>query len=261
MRKLYTTILLLGVFFLSVNIFKARAETLPSMLTSCQGRDLKCILDYTAMHLNAIKEDNWRDQIIRDLVMRYADSGYKDEAIALIPKVQNPDTKAMSIRAAGFGLAKYSHQESHATDRAYFTRLDELANTIKHDGARAIAFTYIAMGEALAGLDEDATQTALDMKNSALRNKALGESAEIQSERSDLVAAQKSIAHIDDAAFRDKAYTTTAEIFIKQGQYDNALAMAEKIQNAYKKNKVILDMAAVQINATEASRHNEAHRK
>jgi hypothetical protein len=245
MRTLFTTCLL---FTLCALPHKGYAQE----LNACKGSDLKCVLDYSARDIDAIEDQNWKDQIIRDLVMRYADSGYKEEALALIDKVQNPDTKAMSIRAAGFGLAKFSKVGSAKSDKAYFKQLDDRAETIEHEGARAIAYTYIAMGEALAGLDEDATQTALAMDNSALRNKALAESAEIQAERGDLQAARLSISHIDNAAFKDKAYSITAEIFIKQGQYDEAIAMAARIENAYKRNKVALDLAEAQINAREA---------
>jgi hypothetical protein len=221
-------------------------------LSACKENELKCILDYTKSNLFEISDKNWRDQIARDLVMRYADSGLKEDALSLINKIQNPDKKAMAIRAAGFGLAKFSNSSSKESDKIYFEQLDEIAKTISHDGARAIAYTYIAMGQALAHLDEDATKTALEMNNSALRNKALAESAEIQAERGDLKAANKSISYIDELAFKDKAYSITAEIFIKQQQYNEALLMADHIQNVYKKSKVLLKLTEAQINARES---------
>lgn len=253
MRALSAVFLI--AFYMSIPI-AAHAETpdhgTPSALSQCKATSLKCLLDATAAEAQAIEEPRWRDQILRDLVMRYADAGYARNALPLIPQLQNGDTRAMAIRAAGMGLAKHSDDKSKDSDSAYFTQLKGLADTIEHEGARAIAYTYIAMAQAMAGLDEEATVTAKNMSNSALRNKAFAENAEIQAEREDKKAALASISHIDDAAFRDKAYSITADIFIKQGRFEDALDMAAHITNSYKLTRILLDLTGAQI-------HAEAH--
>jgi hypothetical protein len=243
--------MIVQVMMVQPKLVIAQTEDDVLSLDTCENTSTKCILDYTAQQVMLITDQRWRDQSIRDLVMRYADAGFEEDAFQFIPSVTHPDTRAMSIRAAGMGRAKYSTAETTNADIDYFKRLKELAKTIDHDGARAIAYTYIAMSEAFAGLDENATKTALSMSNSALRNKALAESAEIQAERFDIDAALDSISYIDNDAFKDKAYTITSEIFIKTGHYPEAVKMASHITNAYKQSKVLLKLTAAQINDVE----------
>jgi len=252
-------IAIIGLIFSLSNSVLARNGETPQQqqkqllgLLACQSDQLKCILDYTYQNTDAIEDQRWKDQTLRDLVMRYADAGYAPSALPIIPQINNPDTRSMAIRAAGMGLAKHSTAASRDSDTAYFTALKALANDIAHDGAREIAFTYIAMGETYAGQDEAATQTAMGMKNGALRNKALAESAEIQAERGDQNKAMESISHIDDPAFKDKAYTITAAIFIKGQKYDEALFMASHIENPYKQSKILLNLSAAQINMRDS---------
>lgn len=246
--SIFTHFIFLAFIFLPHHANGQAPETL-----SCEAKNIKCVLDYTATQIPHIDDQRWQDQSYRDLVMRYADAGYHEDAIAYIGRITHPDTRAMAIRAAGMGLAKYSSALITTDgDIAYFERLKDMASRIEHEGAQAIAYTYIAMAEAMAGLDEHATKTALDMDNSALRNKALAESAEIQAERGDKNAALESISHIDDPAFKDKAYSITSDIFIKTGAYDHALDMASFITHPYKQSQILLKLTASQINDKES---------
>src|SRR5690606_35633259 len=141
--------------------------------------------------------------------------GRIDDAVALIPKIENPDTQAMTVRAIGMAASLYG-KLSEGELKAAFEKLGTAAKTIKQPAANAIAFTYIAMAQAFAGLDDDAWATAAAMNNDALKHKAYGETAEIQAERGDLDAAMKSISFIDAASFRNKSYGNVASILVKK---------------------------------------------
>lgn len=237
--------LLCCFLFLAATAPRALA-LVPPMETMCNAADTLCVLRAAAQNAGRIGEDKWRDQTLRDIAMQFAEANHPEEAYPLIARITNPDTKAMTIRGIGMGVAKYSATTTAEQYDAIFTRLAQEAETIPHDGARAIAYTYIAMAQAFAGLDEAATKTAAAMTNQALRNKAFGESAEIQAERGDLAAALASIEHIDDAAYRDKAHQTTAFIFVKEAAYDKALDMAAQIADPYKKSLVLIAIADAQ---------------
>lgn len=223
----------------------ARALVLPPELL-CNAADTLCVLRAAAQQAASIREDKWRDQTLRDIAMQFAEANHPQDAYPLIGRITNPDTKAMAIRGIGMGVAKYAATTTKDEYDAIFTQLAKEAETIGHEGARAIAYTYIAMAQAFAGLDDAATKTAAAMTNQALRNKAFGESAEIQAERGDIDAAMASIRHIDDAAFRDKAHQTTAMIFIKEEAYAKALDMAARIGDPYKKTLVMVAIADAQ---------------
>ena len=92
--------------------------------------------------------------------------GDYDGATVLIEKIDNDDTKAMTVRAIGMALA--IHQD--LPDEKYnmmFSKLDVGSKKIEDSGARDIAYTYIAMAQAFAGLDDDATKTTVGMNNPA----------------------------------------------------------------------------------------------
>ena len=213
--------------------------------------DLPCmmaLLDHTAA---TITEANWRDQTLRELAKLMAKQERYDDAIAIIGRVENPDTRAMTIR--GIGMAAASLKKAPDSYAPLFEKLTAEAAKIEHPPSHAIALTYIAMAQAFAGDDAGATATAKTMENPALRNKALAESAEIQAERSDISAALASIGHIDDAPFRDKAHRTIAKILADGGHYDKALAAAVKIENSYQRAQAILNILARQITPEEVS--------
>ena len=233
----------------------ARAEMAvapPVAAPACaSATDIACmtaLLDSTA---DTIAEKNWRDQTLRELAKLMAKQERYDDAIALLPRIENPDTRAMTIR--GIGMAAASLKKPPASYAAMFEKLAAAAAQIEHPPSHAIAQTYIAMAQAFAGDDSGATKTALAMDNAALRNKALGESAEIQAEREDLDAALVSIGHIDDPSFRDKAHRTIAKILADRKQYDKALSAAMKIDNNYQRAQAILHILARQVSPDEIS--------
>lgn len=228
----------------------ARAESAPA--PSCaNAADLPCMLGLLDQTAATIAEKNWRDQTLRELAKLMAKSEKYDEAIALLPRIENPDTRAMTIR--GIGMAAASLKKPAESYRPLFEKLAAAADKIDHPPSHAIAQTYIAMSQAFAADDAGATKTALAMENAALRNKALAESAEIQAERDDLTAALASIAHIDDPGFRDKAHRTISKILADRKQYDKALAAGMKIDNAYQRSQSILHILARQITPDEVS--------
>ena len=95
------------------------------------------------------------------------------------------------------------------------------------------------MSQAFAGDDAGATKTAKSMENDALRNKAFGETAEIQAERKDFDAAMTSISHINTSSFRNKAYRIVSKIFANHGAIEEAYKSANLIDNPYMKAEAL----------------------
>lgn len=229
----------------------ARAESAPAPAACASATDLDCMLGLLDTTAAAIPEKNWRDQTFRELAKLMAKKERYDDAIALLARIENPDTRAMTIR--GIGMAAASLKKDPASYAPLFEKLTAEAAKIEHPPSNAIAQTYIAMSQAFAGDDAGATKTALAMQNAALRNKALGESAEIQAEHGDVAAALVSISHIDDPAFRDKAHNLISKILTNRGEYDKALDAATKITNNYQRANAILHILARQITPEEIS--------
>jgi hypothetical protein len=201
---------------------------------ACNGADKLCIMEEIKTNAAAIENKNWRDTTYRELAKSYTYEGYEDKAIALISIIERPDTKAMTIRGIGFTAADNKWEDRVRYD-ALFKKLALEAEKITHLPSHAIAYTYIAMAQAFAEDDAGAFKTAKAMKNEALRNKAFGESAEIQAERRNYDAAMESIAQINSLAFRNKAYATIAKILTKADELEKAYQAASKIENAYAK--------------------------
>ena len=223
-----TLFLFLFSLFFSVLSFDAQAQD-----AKCTPENRSCILDMIEAQAAKIEQDSWRDQTYRELAKTRAFEDDMPGALATLDKIQNPDTKALTIRGIGFAAADLKLPTERYTQ--IFKNLRAKAEGIEHPPSYAIALTYIAMGQAFAGDNEGAWATAKDMENDALRHKAYGETAEIQAENGDTAAALKSISFIDSLAFRNKAYAIVSKILATQGEYDGALQAAYKIDNAYKK--------------------------
>ena len=204
----------------------------------CNTQDKLCLMDEILETSAVISNPAWRDKTLRELAKSYTYEGQENKAITLIEKIEKPDTKALTIRGIGFAAAdaKWPNAQRY---QSLFKTLTIEANKITHPPSQAIAFTYIAMAQAFAGDDAGAMTTAKAMQNEALRNKAYGESAEIQAERGDLNAALQSIAEINSLSFRNKAYGNIAGIFTKQGEIAPAYAAAQKIDNAYARTQAL----------------------
>ncbi|MEZ5813307.1 MAG: hypothetical protein R3E13_01035 [Alphaproteobacteria bacterium] len=202
-------------------------------VAACGAADRGCILKEIEAQSAVIENTSWRDQTYRELAKTKAFDGDMDGALALVDKIETPDTRAMTIR--GIGMAAADLNLSKAQYDALFARLREKAEKIDHPPSYAIALTYIAMAQAFAGDNEGAWKTASEMENDALRHKAYGETAEIQAEAGNVDAAMKSIAFIDSLAFRNKAYATVSKILAERGFFEGALAAGMKIENPYKK--------------------------
>lgn len=217
----------------------------------CEPLDKTCLLKHLEATSDSIDNKTWRDQIYRETAKLLAQEKEIDWALSLLKKIENPDTKALTIR--GIGMLAAETDLSGAEFDELFKALRAKAEQIEHPPSYAIALTYIATAQAFAGDDAGALKTALDMKNDALRNKALAEAAEIQAERSELGFALESISHIDSPAFKDKAHKLISEIFAKQKKYDQALKASEKIKNPHQKAEAVLVILAQQISPEEVS--------
>jgi tetratricopeptide (TPR) repeat protein len=185
-----------------------------------------------------IVEANWRDQTLRDLAKLYAARGQVAQAMALIPRVENPDTRAMTIRGIGMEIGALALPK--AEQDKIFTALRAEADKIDHVPSHGIALTYIAMAQAFAGDDDGAFATAQSMSNEALRHKAFAENAEIQAAKGKLDQALKSLGAIGNLSFRNKAHTVVSKIFADQEQYDSALDVARKVENEYQRAQALL---------------------
>lgn len=206
--------------------------------TCADPADRACLSGLIEQSAGQITEAPWRDQTLRDLAASRTIAGDTDGAIALVPRIQNPDTRAMAIRTIGMAAALYG-KYTYIQYKGLFAKLTQQAGTIAEEGPRGIAFTYIAMSQAFARLDDDAAATAAAMTNDALRYKAYGETAEIQAERGDFTRASASLASIESASFRNKAYQTVSGIFATKGDYKSALDLATKIDNPVKRAQAL----------------------
>ncbi len=213
---------------------QAQEEVAPK---TCAIEDRMCVIGLLESSAQSIENTAWRDQTYRELAKTLAFEKETERAIALIDKIENPDTKAMTIR--GIGMAVADNDVGQAQYRAVFQKLHESAKTIEHPPSFAIALTYIAMAQAFAGDNEGAWETAASMENDALRHKAYGETAEIQAEQGNFEAAMTSIFKIGSVSFRNKAYGITAKILADSGLLDEAFKAAMNITNSYKRSQAL----------------------
>lgn len=227
----------------------ALAETPPG--TPCAATDAACQLPRLESLTASITETSWRDQTYREIAKLYMASGDSARALAILPKIESRDTRALTIRGIGMEAAKLKRGTEDLAN--IFTALRTEADKIDHAPSLGIALTYIAMAQAFAGDDAGAFATAKSMTNDALRHKAFGENAEIQAERGDLAPALESLAAIDSDSFRNKAHLTVAKIFADKKLYDHAMATAEKITNDYQKSQALLYIMARQITPEEVT--------
>lgn len=200
---------------------------------NCNTQDRLCILNDIQKETNLISNQAWKDQTYRELAKTYAFDGHFDEALAIIQKINTPDTKAMTIRGIGMTIAAQDHSQEALNK--IFSLLRAEAEKIEHAASYAIALTYISMAQAFAGDNEGAWKTASEMENDALRHKAYGETAEIQAEKGNYSAAQISIEKIESESFRNKAYNIVSGILADNALYDDAYSAAISITNNYKK--------------------------
>ena len=210
----------------------------PAISAPCAPDNKPCIMAELEALLPAIDTPDWRDKAARELAKSYTRAGFEDKALALIDIIENPDTRAMTIRGIGFAAAdsKWNDKERYTN---LFNSLSEKAQSIDHLPSQGIAWTYIAMAQAMAGENEGASATARAMGNEALRHKAFGENAEIQAARGDIEAAMASIAEIQSTAFRNKAYRIVSSILYENGYMDGAYKAAQAIDNPYTKAQAL----------------------
>lgn len=203
----------------------------------CDATNRSCLLAQMEELAPTIENATWRDQTYREMAKTYTYDKQIGKALALIPKVENNDTRAMTIR--GIGMAAASSKLDAQEYLSLWTSLDAEAAKITHAPSQAIAHTYIAMSQAFAAQDDAARLTASKMENAALRNKAYGETAEIQAERGDLKNVIITMNAIDSPPYRDKQYDIVSRIFINKMHINEAYECANRIENTYLKAKAV----------------------
>lgn len=211
------------VFLLAALPFPARAAE------PCAGTDRACLISELQDTVSGIQDAKWRDIAYRELAKSLTSDGRTEEAIALIDKIEHPDTKAMTIR--GIGMEAAGLKLGADEYAALFKALAEKAAGIAHPPSHEIAFTYISMAQAFAGQDQEALKTASSMSNDALKHKAFGEIAEIQAERKDAAAALATLRHIDSEAYRNKSTRTIVLLLADRKLFDDASRAAHAMTN------------------------------
>jgi hypothetical protein len=203
----------------------------------CSASDKLCLLSELEQLAPKIDNIAWREQTYRELAKSYTHQGKYDQAISLVKLIKNPDTQAMTIRGIGFAAADGKWPRARYDD--LFEKLMISARNIADPAGKEIALTYVAMAQAMALDDAGATATAKAMENEALKNKAFGETSEIQAERGDVKAAFESLSYIQNEAYKNKAYQTIAKIFVARGDITSAYQSALKVNNAYEKASIL----------------------
>lgn len=227
-----------STLFFAALIFLTPFQAVSAQDKACDVHDTPCLFTMIEIEAAKITEGRWRDHAYRDLAVSKAVAADYDGAVALISRIDNADTQAMTVRAVGMAVAIHPNLPDD-TYRMIFDKLDKAAAAINDAGAKDIAYTYIAMAQAFAGLDKDAANTAHGMSNPALKHKAFAETAEIQANRGDFHAAMDSINAIDSLAFKNKALGIVSGIFTKQKKYDEAFKTAQIITNPTTKAQAI----------------------
>lgn len=227
MKRNFFTVFWATSLILSITPFPAQATG--ASLASCTEADRACMIKELQATLPQITEKNWRDIAYRELIKLLAQEGQTTEAIALIDEISNPDTQALSIRGIGMAAPGINLTAQGYTD--LFTALRKRADSIAAPAPREIAYTYISMSQVFSRLDSDGKATAQAIENPALRNKAYGEMAEIQSERNDGAAALQTLALIEDTPYRNKSSRTVALLLSDRGLFKEAYAVAHAITN------------------------------
>lgn len=208
----------------------APAATIPQF--NCTADDNACMAKYMADLANVIKEKDWHDKVLREAAKFMTAAGMWQESLKLIPQIYNDDTKAMTIRGIGMALANQDPKTPELV--AAFNKLMEAATTIVTEASNAVAVTYVAMGQAEAGLGDEALKTAAQMTNAALRNKAYGEIAETHAKKNNLAEIKKALVKIDDASFKDKYGHRCVEVLTASGHKNEAVEVAKMITDPYK---------------------------
>lgn len=217
------------LIFLAIVPGTARAESPQPSPAPCAKADRACLLEKLETLTATIPEDSWRDRTWRELAKTLAFDGQADRAMAIIGKIKNPDTQAMTIRGIGMAIAE---RKTPPEERGkIFTKLRAEAEKIEHKPSHAIALTYIAMAQAFAGDDEAARKTASEMQDDALRHKAYGETAEIEAERGDIEQMKRSLTAIDNDAYRAKSSLTVVKILARARLLDAAADLVQTIEN------------------------------
>lgn len=222
----HKTFTILSLFFVFIS------GTSHAQMPNCEVKDRLCLLEQIVTQADTIENVAWKDQTLREAAKTYASDGEFDKALSLIEKIQTPDTKALTIRGIGMGIASLEFTTDKMTEM--FRKLRIESEKISHPPSHAIALTYIAMAQAFAGDNEGAWKTAGDMENAALRHKAYGETAEIQAEKGDYESARTSIEKIESAAFQNKAYSIVSKILADKKMFKESYESAKRITNPYK---------------------------
>ncbi|MCB9988941.1 MAG: hypothetical protein H6868_06355 [Rhodospirillales bacterium] len=216
----------------------------------CAAKDTACLLKELETVSEKIDEARWRDQTYRELAKLLTHEKKTDEALALIEKVENSDTRAMTIR--GIGVAAAETDLSDTEKKALYDSLILAAQEIESDASRPIALRYVAKGQVLAGFDDDGRATTVSIDNLSQRDKAYEEIAEVEAKQNKLDQALQSIAGIESPPYRDRARSAVSRIFAGKGQYEEALTAARAIENAYTRADALRLILTKQIMPEEA---------
>lgn len=199
----------------------------------CSNMAKPCLSNRLEQIAPQVTNEKWRNSLYKDLAVIYVRDNHFDKALQQLRKISVPDTQAMTVRSMGMAFAKQKPPATPEQKTAFFDSLKKATENIKHPPSHEIAHTYIAMAQALAGEENASNETAKNMENQALRNKAFAESSEIFAKKGHFETAFRTITYIDTQSFRNKALKIIADIALKDHLYNHALKAGQKIENTW----------------------------
>lgn len=209
-----------------------------SQQINCDRENTRCLYDSLLQITEDIDNTNWKDQTYKEFSVLLTASNEPDQAINVIKLINNPDTKAMAIRANAMAITEHAFYQKKYSQ--LFENLITAANTIEHLPSKSIAYTYIAIAQAIAGDFNSALSTALSMENESLKNKALAEISELTAQRNQFNETVQALSSIQTSHYRDKASLNVSKIFSDNNKYDQAMKIMAMINSPYQKSQSLL---------------------
>jgi hypothetical protein len=243
-RVLTVLIALICILFSGAVISPSHAEVKFSCQELRGDVALECALKALGEDIPAINNLRWRDQSYREYAKQLLRHRKIDNAIEVVSAISSPDTRALTIRAIGFGVHDLALSDDEKN--SYFDLLHIKAGLISQKDSQEIALTYLAMAEANADLFDRALQNAKKIETLSLRQKSFQEIAEIMAAKSEIDSAFIALQNIEDLAFKNKAYGVIASAFVKKDLLSPALQAVSYIDDPYIKATALLDILTKQ---------------
>lgn len=213
--------------------------------STCAQDDFDCVLLKLQADMQSIPYQPWRDQTMRDMASLMTEQGRPNMAIRLIPEIQNPDTKAMTIRSIAVALADTTLSTDEKS--AIYKTLIKEAQAMTHEPSQQIALRYIAKGQALSLFDDESRNTVMMITNPSQRDKAFAEIAEVQAKHGFTSRAIKTVKTIESESYRDQVYGNLTTILAKAGDFKAATSVSGLIKAPYNRTQALMAVVRAQV--------------